>query len=263
MGQDKEKLKKLLQLIGELLKVEGNEWFGLQLLEILSNKDFTSFSSGGRELIGTINQNVDSIHKYLTLDVIPMIDYSSIPDERVKNQLFRDCLEMGKYRLGKINDTINFDEFCKYAHLQAEELLNYYYMIVFGDLSKIIVDIKEYCKFYKEPSKNITSITQIDYTIKLIAFQNKFNLKYKLKEILMKLKNLRNEQSHRATIDQVEEEIIFRDYEKVKDKRLAFMTDIEKETFKKAELIIFRRTSDFDSVYLALDHLKSTVINSI
>ena len=78
------------------------------------------------------NDKINRIEKYLGLDYSvdaqnSVIDYSYIKDEKVKNQLISDNREMMRFRYGTRYHEIDFDEFCRFAHLQAEMLLNYYY----------------------------------------------------------------------------------------------------------------------------------------
>jgi hypothetical protein len=126
MPQNKEDLDKLLLFISEIANEPNNEWFKAKLVTKIFEKQVVELDkSGNSDTI--IADNIESIRRYLMLDVMPIIDYSDILDTRIRDQLYRDCIEMSKYRLGKINNCINFDEFCRYAHLQAEELLNYFY----------------------------------------------------------------------------------------------------------------------------------------
>src|SRR5690349_471649 len=114
MAQKKEDLQKLLELIDKWANEEGNDWFRNELIKRYSQTNYLSSASDPR--IVNIGQNVEIIQRYLMLDIIPVIDYSDIAESNVRNQLFRDCIEMGKYRLGKINHKVDFDEFCRYAH---------------------------------------------------------------------------------------------------------------------------------------------------
>ena len=99
MGKyNKESLEKLLILIDEICKSEENFWFK----EALVKK--TLISDTKSDIVIKLRK----IEKYLKIDGLEIIDYSEISNENVRRQLFRDSVEMSKYRLGKINDTINF-----------------------------------------------------------------------------------------------------------------------------------------------------------
>jgi len=267
MAQNQEQLKRLIDIIERFGQEQGNEWF-LDELQNRVNKLAKSnkTENHGHELVGLIHTNIESIHKYLKLDVVPLIDYSAIPDANVKVQLFRDCLEMGKYRLGKINENISFDDFCRFAHLQAEELLNYYYSKKDKSITNIILTISKYYNNYN-PKQPIKKVFEIDYTVKLIAFYNQYSHYFSstYKDILIRLKDLRNEQSHRSTYTLEEEDEILNSYHIIMTANIPYRqrTKEENERVRKGELIKFKRASDFDSVYIALENLKELIIKNI
>ncbi len=96
------------------------------------------------------DKRIRKIEKYLGLDysvdtLKSSIDYSFIEMDDVRNQLISDNREMMRFRYGTRYHEIDFDEFCRYALLQAEMLLNYYYDVVnHSDLGAIISHIKTY-----------------------------------------------------------------------------------------------------------------------
>ena len=195
----KESLEKLLVLIDEISAREENEWFKEELHKkygALNGNPVQNNSSSS-----SFNLQINNIEKYLKLDGYTVIDYSAIANETVRNQLFRDCIEMSKYRLGKINDTINFDEYCRYAHLQAEELINYFYNEKFsGKIEDIENFIKNQLPTYAPKSKTY-SLNQISYFFKFTAFTQTYGLtKGKMKEMLEFVNLLRNEMSHRNSL---------------------------------------------------------------
>ena len=78
------------------------------------------------------DKRIEHIEKYLGLDYYvdnqkSIIDYSFIQEPEVRAQLISDNREMMRFRYGTRYHAISFDEFCRYAHLQAEMLLNYFY----------------------------------------------------------------------------------------------------------------------------------------
>lgn len=265
MASKKENLSRLLDFIDKLVEEDGNEWFKLELQKRMFR---TSNVAANDDLILVIGNNVDSIHKYLKLDVIPMIDYSAIKDEKVKNQLYRDCLEMGKYRLGKINDTINFDEFCRYAHYQAEELINYFFFTSYnGDMAKIIVNIKNYSNYdpssHKWPPRNLNNI---DFGFKCRAIKGQLNIPSNINSTLFFLKDLRNYLSHRNSLDEVNEDQILIKYTDISKKLITDdieMTEDERNLKNKCDLIHFKRNKDFNAVYEAVNMLKNKIVENL
>ena len=119
-----EKLKSTLDKIVRL--TQQNAEFGLELRKALQIKPSAA---------GVNNSNdarLKHIESYLGLDYYvdgqpSLIDYSFVSEAEIRAQLISDNREMMRYRYGTRFHTISFDEFCRYAHLQVEMLLNYFY----------------------------------------------------------------------------------------------------------------------------------------
>ncbi len=261
----KESLEKLLVLIDEISAREENDWFKEELQKKYGALEDNPVRNNNNS--SSFNLQINNIEKYLKLDGYTVIDYSAIVNETVRDQLFRDCIEMSKYRLGKINDTINFDEYCRYAHLQAEELINYYYTEKFdGDLEKVREFIKKYLPTY-DSSKRIYSLNQISYFYKLTAFLIDNDLtKGKMKETLEFLIDLRNELSHRNSLEErKEDEILVKTKVRGLDitkNYIDFSTTSsrDKDLFKKARFIYNKRQQNYELILESLNHLKEAVI---
>lgn len=255
----KESLEKLLLLIDEICKEEDCLWFKNKLAFKFTNNIITNESD--------FNHKLNSIEKYLKIDGLEIIDYSEIKNEIVRTQLFRDCIEMSKYRLGKINDTINFDEYCRYAHLQAEELINYFFNEKFsGNLDCVQDFIEKNSKFYKRNEK-INSLNQINYLPKQTAFFKAYELeKGPLKPTIEFLNNLRNELSHRNSLDFINEDQILC---QLKDKNIEISNSYidyknnpkeDVDLFKKGRFIYLKRKQDYKDILTNLNYLKEAVI---
>lgn len=149
------------------------------------------------------NDKIDQIEKYLGLDYSvdtqnSVIDYRYIKDEKVKNQLISDNREMMRFRYGTRYHEIDFDEFCRFAHLQAEMLLNYYYDTTCNsDLDLIKKRIKENNETAKWIDKANT-IFAISFQVKMWAFNNEHGTDWQFKRIFNNLVKVRNAISHRS-----------------------------------------------------------------
>lgn len=260
----KDKLNKLILFIDETSKLEGNEWFKEALLSKLLLKNETDFENP--DLIHNLIEKVDLIKKYLAIDVIPIIDYSEIEDSIVRTQLFRDSIEMAKYRHGKINNLINFDEFCRYAHYQAEELINYFYSKKFTDISGVCSHIQSTIgnTFLKKPE----NLNHIDYFLKLKCFVKSNKITGKTKQTLEFLNTLRNEMSHRNSLQKEDDDSILIEcknigLELMKYQNLAELDSSTKELFYKGKFIMNKRLQDYNAIYDALASLKKQVINEL
>lgn len=144
---------------------------------------------------GDVVEKIKKIEKYLGLDfsldkIDSIIDYSYIEDEYVRCQLISDNREMLRYRYGTRNHKIDFLEFCRYAHMQAEMLVNYYFDKQYkGDIEKIAAAIDYQYK------TETTTLSSINYISKCIHVKKKLNIKGSVLENLAKARNI---QSHRS-----------------------------------------------------------------
>lgn len=188
MAQNKEQLKKLLQFIKRLIDEPGNE----------------DFVNGLRELLGvpisasTNNAKLSDIEKYLGLDysldsATPDIDYSFVKEDYVREQLTSDYREMLRYRFGVRSHKIDFLEFCRYAVLQIEQLLNYYYQNAFESKEAIVNYINSNAFTTIETFEAVRSLS---LALKLSAFSEKLDKRQH--EVLDFAREVRNEQSHRS-----------------------------------------------------------------
>jgi hypothetical protein len=146
------------------------------------------------------NERIVHIEKYLGLDYYTdsmpsVIDYSYIHEIDVRAQLISDNREMLRFRYGTRFHEILFEEFCRYAQLQAEMLINYFYY----HKETTIADAIDHIIRHNTTAiidKSIFTLTSIPFSSKLWAFCNEFKLK-KAKETFDFVRDVRNHQSHR------------------------------------------------------------------
>lgn len=149
------------------------------------------------------DERIGKIEKYLGLDYSvdsqkSTADYSFVKMDDVRNQLVSDNREMMRFRYGTRYHEIDFDEFCRYALLQSEMLLNYYYDVTCqSDLNAIIDHIKRYNP-QAEGIDKVPSLSSISFIIKLWAFKNEHGMGSNLSYMLSNVRDVRNDQSHRA-----------------------------------------------------------------
>ena len=201
-----EKLKTTIKLIVQLSK-ENPEFYTVLCKALGIGSTPNTISSDKR---------IEHIEKYLGLDYYvdsqqSIIDYSFIMEPEVRAQLISDNREMMRFRYGTRYHSICFDEFCRYAHLQAEMLLNYFFDQVNSNIKAIIDHIKKYnpTALFKDKVK---SLGDISYNSKLWAFKAEFSMDYETYSILDNIRRIRNESSHRS-LDKEEKSI--HDYKKL------------------------------------------------
>lgn len=248
---NKESLEKLLALLPRLLDMPGNEWFKEAVRKMVCQ-------SGNTVLKGdeTLHSFVEGTRSYLIInpDAV-LIDYDDIPDEKVREQLKADCFEMARHRFGRVNHKVDFDEFCRYANLQAEELINYFLVKRFNNnIDTISRFIEQYSVYRSIPNRPPSDVKVIDYGFKLFALRDSGLIQID-HSTLYSLKEIRNKLSHRSTFTtKIEDEILDKWNQQMP------LTNDEK---KEAITIQFRKKADFDNIYIALENLKNQIVYSI
>ena len=216
MGQDKKQLAKLLDYVKDLYSNPDNKEFaaGIQSI-VLNDKQFYE-----RLFSNNLKLNPESLEKietYLSLDYHIDFknspDYSLIANEAVRVQLNKDYREMLRYEYGTRSHKIDFSEFCRYAVLQIEMLVNYYFETKYPNIDAIIDEIKQTSDKYNPP-KPPKSVSEIYITTKLYHLKAVFNWSSnKLNHFFYPI-YVRNMQSHRSLI--VDYDIISETEEKLK-----------------------------------------------
>lgn len=206
--------EKLHTTIDKIIRlVEQNSEFDTELrkrLGLISSTQATLHLSN-------FDKRVEHIEKYLGLDYYvdeqpSLIEYSFIKESEIRVQLISDNREMMRYRYGTRFHIISFEEYCRYAHLQVEMLLNYYYDKVNCSLDNIKKHIIRF-----NPTAKITdanSLGAISYNSKLWAFSAEHDVNYSTKTILEYVREVRNRASHRSP--ESEDSIILETQEKLK-----------------------------------------------
>lgn len=202
MSNTKEELNALLKFIDQLCEDPDNKWFKKELQSRFGGKKTAAETS----VVYTSSQEerIRNIESYLGLDKEidnkdSSISYSFVKDTDVRQKLIQDNREMRRYRYGTRGHKVDFYEYCRYALLQMEMLLNYYYTTVDKDvLTDIIKRIKTYNSYYKGGH---TSLSSIPVTAKFWAFFNEYKneINYQdFTEHFTHVCNVRNEVSHRC-----------------------------------------------------------------
>jgi hypothetical protein len=258
----KENLDRLLKLLPHLLKAEGNEWFKTEVKRIVRESEGSSVASQ------------DTLHSYSEvgdhyLIITPnawLIDYDEIPDEKVRTQLKVDCFEMARNRLGRGNHahTPDFDEFCRHAHLQIEELVNYYYQKKFGkEIKDIIKSIIYYNAFAKGKIETCSKLGKIPILYKIWALNDKLGLGSESKNIMSQLCYVRNNLSHRSSLTNKEDEKLFDEFERkngpIRDLILGGLAI----TDTNIQRILFTKRERWDDVVEVITKLKSKIVQEL
>jgi hypothetical protein len=147
--------------------------------------------------------------------------------------------------------------------LQAEELLNYFYLSKFKEIDKISNFLKIFTDYLPKIQPN--NIHSVSYNYKLSAFIKSNDLDYKLKYYLDFISKIRNEISHRNSF-QINNEDSILSSASLKGFNLEGYQELinfekhDQNLYFKAKFIYERRKQDFKSIMLHLDYLKQAVI---
>lgn len=185
-------LNKILKLASE------NKEFGDALRKALSVPKATHDSEAASIYK---NAQIDSIEHYLGLDYTvdtqdATIDYSFVADQFAYRQLVSDNREMMRFRYGTRYHKTDFLEFCRFALLQAEMLINYLYNYNKPSFESIKQRIVQFNK--KANLDSNETLESINFSVKFWAFCSEFKLSNPTKTTIDNVRQIRNEQSHRS-----------------------------------------------------------------
>ena len=203
MGQDKEQLVKLLQFVKELYDHPDNTVFTEGIREmVLEDREFRKQLRTSPEWLSPDPGSLQRIETYLSLDFA--IDEKSLPnyllikDGSVREKLIADFREMLRCQYGTRNHKIDFAEFCRYAVLQMEMLVNYYFEKKFsGDINGIVAEIRASSPNYT-PYPGLENVSEIALKTKLYAVRNAFAWNRSDLAPYINAVDVRNKQSHRS-----------------------------------------------------------------
>lgn len=271
-----EKIRSTIQKIKRL--AEQNPEFRQEMLRLFAKETIT------------VNENVDGgrishIEKYLGLDYYldfhgSIIDYSFVKDVYVRARLESDNREMLRFRYGTRSHEIDFSEFCRYAQLQSEMMLNYFYL---STDSSIIAIVEHIHRFNEKAtiSDKVKKIEDISFSAKLWAFDNEFQIR--VKEVLDHVREVRNRQSHRTpeeqsfNVDNYQENLRKSGIQFKKDgtadwyfmqnndpEKYKLYLEIKKSNeFKLYEYLMWYNNKPFDEIITALQKVAETVKSTI
>lgn len=160
--KDKDKLKKLVQIIGDLLKVEGNEWLIDEILKIIGE------TSPVEEIAK--HSVIQNIHEYCVEQKIEKQAtefYNSFPIQEIKDQLIQDYKKMEHERRRD-----DFENFCLCLYQQIENITNCLFetgVVSTWNNVKHNIAIKS---FYDRNQKQYVLPTNGGTSIEKLVFQN-------------------------------------------------------------------------------------------
>lgn len=261
MNTNKKDLETLIQFVSEIANQKVNSWFKRDLFQSLG-LDYTE----NKELNNNdIESKISLIEKYLFVDLRNTIDYIEF-DQPSQEQLFRDCLEMCRHEKGTPNHKKDFGEFCRYAHLQAEEMINYFLNKISNfDIDKVVIFLKKHSNY--NPSKNPQNLNQIPYSIKLPAYKSHSKIEKPIVDFLFSINNFRNELSHRNSLSIVNDDQVLKLYEaRGFTKGIIDYSKLSKSDssiLNEGKFVIWKRLQGFQDVYIILEKFKKSILYNV
>lgn len=232
-AKNKENLLKLLEFLDKsILNEKENQWFVEEL-----RKRITPVKNNSIEIE---SKKLNDIERYLGLDYNldkenSPIDYYFLGDE-LQKIAESDQREMLRFKLGLRGHQKNFAEFCRYALLQAELLLNFYYDEFYeGDIEKIKESIKNHDKknYYTESGRE-KIIEDIPFNTKLWSFY--FANNFEGVGQLDNIRKIRNALSHRSV--QPNHDEIFRLRQRLNKAKAKFYANGNLDTYNTPKAIV-------------------------
>lgn len=195
--------------------------------------DFINVLSGQISFIGNVRGKEDPIFRRLHIKLNTLknrIDYSFIKNTSVKDRLEKDNKKMEAILLDEVhNSEDKFISFCTAGFHQIENLLNYYYdrrFPNFNDLLQYLIDYNPAFSKHR-PVENAASkfqdIRKLQINLLLFVFEKEFyfengNGEYYNKRVTF-LREIRNDESHRCSIHELDVNNIQAKYLLLQDKK--------------------------------------------
>ncbi|GAB4247168.1 MAG: hypothetical protein Kow0027_08770 [Saprospiraceae bacterium] len=194
------------------------------------NIDFRNSLRGHIDFIGSIKGKDNPVYSKLKLRyeyLYNRLNYEMIKNENVRRQLIKDNKKMELILLDNIHSPNDkFISFCTSAFHQIENLLNYYYWKRFPNIESMKQFMLDNNPAFKKKWKTLDKLKWIkkisDFNIHLLVYlyekEHYFDKGiYYNKEITL-LREIRNDESHRCSIFELDKQKIYSDYEKIKEK---------------------------------------------
>ncbi|NHF58124.1 RNA-directed DNA polymerase [Flavobacteriaceae bacterium TP-CH-4] len=238
--------------------------------------DFRSSLKGQIEYLGMVRGKSDSIYlkykqTYLRLFSSNFIDYSFISHKGVRAQLELDYkrMEAARIRL-TMSDEERFTEYCLTAAFQLEELVNYY-LAQKMDFDKLVNELVTHTWATTSGLNGKNNVSEIPAVYKYFLFEKYFYYKPGVfyDSVITKLRNIRNQKLHRATVVQRSEEQILMEYKALmakasnhkinSDGRVYQMSKSEARLNNEAKAVYFFREKNYKAVFEAVKDVSDKI----
>lgn len=185
---------------------QRNQEFRRELIKALASMH----PSYEAQTISNIQSDVSAIREALHIQANCSIKYDFIPKnpkyQRLRDQLIIDNLRMENAAIGlEDNEKERFYTFCVNAFYQIENIINYYFYVLYPSIDQLQAAIEEATKgenvdYRYHRSDKVETVADISISNKLNAFCNTVFPNDKIKIKYSQLRQVRNEGEHRCMV---------------------------------------------------------------
>jgi RNA-directed DNA polymerase len=193
-------------------------------------KDFKNVLNGRISYVGLVKGKDNQVflklkRRYALLK--NRVEYEKIGNAKVKETLIRDNEKMERILLDSIHSSEGkFISFCTSAFHQIENLVNYFYWTRFPKFEDLLIFLLDKNPAFKKRFKTLDGckkfqhIGQLDINVLIYLFEKEFYFDKGIayKQELTMLRDIRNDDSHRCIVSKFDQDLILKDYEKLKIK---------------------------------------------
>lgn len=173
-----------------------------------------------------------------------LIDYNFIKNDKVKKRLIDDNHKMERFLLVEnLTDKDKFISFCTSAFHQIENLVNYYYWSKFDNiellLNYLFINNPSFKSRYKtiEKTKGFKKISDLNINVLVYLYEKEFYFDKKkfYKQELTKIREIRNDDSHRCSVIDVDKKEIAKEFNRLEQKKINFKKNNKNLVYSKVE----------------------------
>lgn len=185
------------------LLANQNQEFAKEMKKIFGKSE----SSSDLPILTSVSSDVSAIRSALEIRATESLKYNFVKVPRLRDQLIIDNLRMENAALNlQEKESDRFYIFCVNAFYQLENIINYYYHVMFPNVNDLLNEIeiatsRDPEEFQFKRKGNEKTVVDITVYYKITAICNSlFTDNLQLKMTLNNLRKIRNEGEHRCQV---------------------------------------------------------------
>lgn len=245
------------------------------------NYDFREVLLGHLSFLKLVKGNTKNVDQLLLkyYFLYHQINYNHITINNVKNRLIKDNIKMEKLLSDRSAPTDEkFISFCTIAFHQIENLINYYYYRKYPVLENLLETLIKENPSFRSSNKNLDKAKSrfkrirdlnIHYLVYLYEKEFYFDKNLYYDKQITKLREIRNDESHRCEVINVDKSKIKSDYIQLKDKIDSYKkrnknyqpTNIEKKIISNYEVLVFLEKKNIKEARNTVSNVNKNIKN--